>query len=149
MSAMQPDLNQVDFVVRDLEATVAFYRALGVDIPEGAIWRTPTGAHHVDITMPSGLIVHFDSTALAKVYDQGWQEPSDTGTRNVLSFRVSSREAVDRIHDRLTSLGHRSAQQPYDAFWGSRFAIVEDPDGNHIGIMSPADPDQRRPPPDL
>ena len=146
---MQPDLNQLDLVVRDMEATIAFYRALGVDIPEAALWRTPTGVHHVDITTPSGLIVHFDSAALAKVYDRGWREPSGTGTRNVLSFKVPAREDVDRIHDKLTGLGHRSSQPPYDAFWGSRYAIVEDPDGNHIGIMSAADPSRRLPPPDL
>ncbi len=145
----QPDLNQIDLVVRDMDATIAFYRALGVEIPEAAIWRTATGAHHVDLTMPSGLIVHFDSAALAVVYDRGWREPSGTGTRNVLSFRVSSREEVDRIHDHLTALGHQSSQPPYDAFWGSRYAIVEDPDGNHIGLMSEADPSRRTAPPEI
>jgi len=146
---MQPDLNQVDLVVRDMEATVAFYRALGVDIPEAAIWRTASGAHHVDITMPGGLILHFDSAALAKVYDRGWREPSGAGTRNVLSFRIASREQVDRTHGKLAGLGYRSSQPPYDAFWGARYAIVEDPDGNHIGLMSESDPTRRSAPPDI
>jgi uncharacterized glyoxalase superfamily protein PhnB len=56
---------------------------------------------------------------------------------------------VDRIHDVLEGLGHRSSQPPYDTFWGARYAIVEDPDGNHVGVMSPSDPDRRRAPPDL
>ena len=146
---MRPDLNQLDLVVRDMEATVAFYRALGVEIPEAAIWRTRTGVHHVDITMPGGLIVHFDSAALAKAYDRGWREPSGSGTRNVLSFKVSSRDEVDRIHDKLAGLGHRSSQPPYDAFWGARYAIVEDPDGNHIGLMSESDANRRGAPPDI
>ena len=146
---MQPDLNQIDLVVRDMDASLAFYRALGVDIPESAIWRTASGAHHVDLSMPGGLIVHFDSAALARVYDRGWREPSGTGTRNVLGFRVSSREEVDRIHSRLTGLGHRSAQPPYDAFWGARYAIVEDPDGNHVGLMSPRDPEKGSAPPEI
>ena len=146
---MKPDLNQVDLVVSDMEATVAFYRALGVDIPEAAIWRTATGAHHVDITMPGGLTVHFDSAALARVYDRGWREPSGTGTRAVLSFKLSSREQVDVTHDKLTGLGYRSSQPPYDAFWGARYAIVEDPDGNHIGLMSASDPTRRSAPPDI
>jgi predicted lactoylglutathione lyase len=147
--AMKPDLNQIDLVVRDLDTTVAFYRALGIDIPEEAIWRTASGAHHVDLTMPSGIHLHFDSPALAKAYNQGWNEPSGTGSRNVLTFGVSSREEVDRLHASLTELGHRSSQPPYDAFWGARYAIVEDPDGNHVGLMSPAEPDRRRAPPDL
>ncbi len=146
---MIPDLNQLDLVVRDMDATIAFYRAVGVDIPEEAIWRTSTGAHHVDLTMPGGMILHFDSPALAKVYDRGWQEPTGTGTRNVLSFKVSSREDADRIHDKLVALGYPSSQPPYDTFWGSRYAIVEDPDGNHIGFMSESDPARRSAPPDI
>ncbi len=146
---MTPDLNQLDLVVRDMEATLAFYRALGVEIPEEAIWRTSTGAHHVDLTMPGGLVLHFDSEALAKVYDQGWREPIGTGTRNVLTFKVASREEVDRIHDQLAALGHPSSQPPYDTFWGSRYAIVEDPDGTKVGVMSEPDPARRTGPPEI
>jgi len=29
------------------------------------------------------------------------------------------------------------------AAWGARYAVVEDPDGNALGIMSPVDPDRR------
>jgi uncharacterized glyoxalase superfamily protein PhnB len=144
---MQPDLNQVDFVVRDMEAAIAFYRALGVDIPESAMWRTPSGIHHVDLAMPGGMIVHFDSPALARAYDRGWREPEGTGTRNVFSFHVASRDDVDRIYAKLTGLGYRSSQPPFDAFWGSRYAIVEDPDSNHVGLMSPRDPAKRSAPP--
>ena len=100
-----PELFLVDFVARDMEATIAFYRALGLDIPETAIWRTATGIHHVDVTMPGGATVHFDSPALAKVYDRGWREPSGTGTRVVLSFRVDSRAEVD-----LNMVGTRSGR---------------------------------------
>jgi uncharacterized glyoxalase superfamily protein PhnB len=144
-----PDLNLLDLVTADMDATIAFYRALGVDIPETAIWRTPSGAHHVDITMPGGLTVHFDSPALAKVYNAGWREPTGSGSRVVIGFRVASRDDVDRVHRTLTDLGHRSSQPPYDAFWGARYAIVADPDGNHVGIMSPPDPDRRGAPPNI
>jgi uncharacterized glyoxalase superfamily protein PhnB len=144
---MQPDLNQIDFVVSDMEATLAFYRALGVEIPESAIWRTATGIHHVDVRMPGGVIVHFDSPALANVYDRGWRAPTGTGTRTVVSFKVKARADVDRLYEELTTLGHPGAQPPFDAFWGARYAIVEDPDGNHVGIMSPSDPSRRSAPP--
>jgi uncharacterized glyoxalase superfamily protein PhnB len=146
---MQPCLNQIDFAVRDMEAALAFYRALGVEIPEKSIWRTPTGIHHVDVPMPGGLVVHLDSFAMTRAYDRGWREPSGPGTRVVLSFAVSSRDEVDRLHVKLTGLGYASAQPPYDAFWGSRYAIVEDPDGNHLGLMSPRDDAHGSAPPEL
>ena len=41
----------------------------------------------------------------------------------------------------------RSQQPPFDAFWGARYAIVEDPDGNSVGLMSPVDPTRRSPMP--
>jgi predicted enzyme related to lactoylglutathione lyase len=146
---MQVDLDQIDLVAADMEATVAFYRAVGVEIPEEAIWRTASGAHHVDLDMPGGLHLQFDSPALAREYDAGWSEPTGPGTRIVLNFRLASRPAVDALHDKLCALGHQSAQSPYDTFWGSRYAIIEDPDGNHIGLMSPSDPALRSAPPDI
>lgn len=146
---MKIDLDQVDLVVEDMEASIAFYRSLGVEIPEDTIWRTATGAHHVDLVMPGGLTLHFDSPALARTYNRGWREPTGAGTQIVLSFKVASRSAVDRIHKQMTALGHRSAQPPYDTFWGARYAILEDPDGNHVGVMSPSDPSRRSAPPEL
>jgi len=145
---MQPDLCQVDLIARDMEATLAFYRALGLDIPESALWRTPSGIHHVDLKTPGGLTLHFDSHALAKAYNSGWRD-APGHARNVLTFHVEARDDVDRIHAKLTALGHKASQPPYDAFWGARYAILEDPDGNHVGVMSPSDPARRGPPPNL
>ena len=146
---MTIDFDQVDIVASDMDATLAFYRALGLEIDDDVIWRTPTGIHHIDITMPSGLIVHFDSHQLAAAYDRGWSPPTGTGTRNVFNFKVVERDGVDALHRKLTDLGYASTQEPFDAFWGSRYAICADPDGNHVGIMSAADPAFRRGPPDL
>jgi len=142
-------LNQLDLVVRDMDATVAFYRALGLDIPDGAIWRTKTGAHHVDLTMSGGFVLHFDSAALAHVYNRGWREPSGAGSRTVVTFKVVERDEVDRLYAKLTGLGHRGSQPPIDMFWGARYAIVQDPDGNHVGVMSASDPARRTAPPEI
>lgn len=145
----QPILDQIDLVMHDLEAGVAFYRALGLDIPDSGLWRTATGLHHVDFTAPSGIRVHFDSAALAAVYNEGWRAPRGPESRTVLTFHVESREEVDRVHAKLAGLGHRVSQPPFDAFWGARYAIVCDPDGNHVGIMSPPEPAKRVAPPNL
>ena len=88
---MAIDFDQIDIVAGDMDATLAFYRRLGVQIPKDAIWRTATSIHHVDITMPSGMIVHFDSQRLAASYNAGWQAPDRTRSGNVLSFKVAER----------------------------------------------------------
>jgi uncharacterized glyoxalase superfamily protein PhnB len=65
----------------------------------------------------------------------------------VIGFRVRERDDVDRTYASLIGDGYAGQQPPYDAFWGARYAIVEDPDGNPVGLMSPADPQLRTPPP--
>ena len=54
----RPVLNQVNVIGSELDVTLAFYRRLGVDIPEDRVWRTATGAHHIAaVEDPDGLAV--------------------------------------------------------------------------------------------
>lgn len=144
-----PVLNQLDIVVRDIDAAVSFYRRLGLEIPDHAIWRTASGAHHVDLHLPNGFHLHLDSVALAKSFDAGWPEQAGAGTKTVIGFAVPSRENVDERYAALVDAGYHGRQPPYDAFWGARYAVIEDPDGNHVGLMGPVDPERRRAPPSI
>lgn len=146
MSDARAVLDQVNLVARDMDATLDFYRLLGVEIPESSIWSTHSGAHHVDLAMPGGMSLDIDSVALAECYNAGWQRP-EGGQSAVLSFRVPTREDVDERFAALRNAGHAALQEPYDTFWGSRYAIVQDPDGREVGIMSPPDPARRTRPP--
>lgn len=132
-------LDQVSLVVSDMQATVTFYRRLGLTIPD-----TDAGfqAHHRSASVPGGIDLDFDSAEFAHRWDKGWE----TGTGVVVGFKVDSRERVDAIYSDLTGAGYRGQQEPYDTFWGARYAIVEDPDGNVVGIMSPVDPARRSDP---
>jgi uncharacterized glyoxalase superfamily protein PhnB len=144
-----PVLNQLNLVVQDMQATLRFYRAAGLDIPEASIWRTASGAHHVQVKTPDGIDLEFDSAALAKAYNAGWRAAPEGRSHVVLGFRVATRDAVDQTCGDLARLGYTVSQPPYDTFWGARYAIVLDPDGNHVGFMSDSDPARRGPPPDL
>lgn len=64
-----------------------------------------------------------------------------------LGIMVKTRASVDESYADLLAAGHHGRQPPYDAFWGSRYAVVEDPDGNPVGLMSPSDDSKRTPPP--
>jgi catechol 2,3-dioxygenase-like lactoylglutathione lyase family enzyme len=142
MTHQQPVLGLLDLVARDMDATLAFYRRLGLEIPDDAVWRTASGAHHVDLELPNGFHLHFDSIALAKHFNRGWPERAGTGS-TIIGFSVSSREDVDARYADLVAAGYTGRQPPYDAFWGARYAVIEDPDGNHVGLMSPLDPAKR------
>jgi|SRR5579872_1452215 len=138
--------NQVNLVARDMAATLAFYRRVGVEIPEDGVWRTDSGAHHATAETSGDVELAFDSQALARHYNEGFR--AERG-RVILGVELESREAVDEAYALLISEGHQGLQVPWDAFWGARYAIVEDPDGNPVGLMSPVDPARRSPPPDV
>ena len=133
-----PIFDQLNLVVSDMQATVTFYRRLGLEIPD----TDPAfQAHHRSARLPSGVDLDFDSTEFARHWDHGWHDG-----RAVIGFKVASRERVDVLYSQLTAFGYVGQQPPYDAFWGARYAVVEDPEGNPVGIMSPVDPDRRSPP---
>jgi catechol 2,3-dioxygenase-like lactoylglutathione lyase family enzyme len=143
-------LDQVNIVVQDMDAMAAFYARLGVEVrstpPQWAAHHRSTGPsdpHQRSADNFAGADLGLDSEQFARVWDQGW--PGGPGI--VLGFRVPDRDAVDRLFHELTSAGHGAQQAPYDAFWGARYAVVSDPDGNAIGIMSPAEEERRTPPP--
>jgi catechol 2,3-dioxygenase-like lactoylglutathione lyase family enzyme len=148
-AASPPALEQINIVVRDMPRSVAFYRLLGVSIEgdRGAEWSA-WAVHHVNGVTSNGVRVELDSVAFAKQWNPGLDE-TRLGSAGIPMFHVPTRDEVDRIHARVAAAGHRTHQPPADAFWGARYAIVEDPDGNSVGISSPIDPSMRRPPPPL
>ena len=128
-------LDQINVVVADMDASVAFYRLLGLEIPDT---MPEFQAHHRSAVLPGGVDFDLDSIEFARRWNPGWKGGSG-GHTGVINFRVHDRSEVDQIHERLVAAGHPSEQAPHDAFWGARYAIVSDPDGNSIGIMSAAD----------
>ena len=139
-----PMLSQINLVVKDIAASIAFYRRLGLTVEEAG--HPKWAAHHATAIMPNGMRMELDSASFAKQWNPGWKDRG-AGSLGVLFFTVSTREDVDRLHATLSAVGYPSQQLPCDAFWGARYAIIEDPDGNSVGIMSPIDPAYRRTPP--
>jgi uncharacterized glyoxalase superfamily protein PhnB len=136
-------LDQVNLVVRDVEAARAFYATLGVDFGDqrDPVWSL----HHVSgVPQPGAVDIDLDSVSFAAQWDEGW--PGGPGV--VLGFKVDTRHAVDDLVTALSADGAAVQQPPYDAFWGARYAVVTDPEGNAVGIMSPQDDDHRAAPPD-
>jgi catechol 2,3-dioxygenase-like lactoylglutathione lyase family enzyme len=142
MAHERPMLDQINIVAADMDATVAFYRRLGVEIPD----RSPEwDPHHREAKMEGGLHFDIESIDHTRQWDQGW--PGADGEAGVvIGFRVDEREDVDRVYAEITGAGYRGQQPPYNAFWGARYAVVEDPDGHPVGLMSPSDPARRTPP---
>lgn len=128
---MSIQFHTIGMVVNDLSESLSFYRLLGLSIPEGQ-----DDEFHVEFTGENGLAIGFIPKSTQLQTDPNWIEPTGNG-RISLQFECASPNEVDATYARLTARGHASFKQPWDAFWGQRFAQVSDPDGNNIGIFAP------------
>jgi len=114
--------------VRDLEASVAFYRALGLDVPDPQPGR-PLVIHR----MGSGVSLLL-TTSFAATYDPAWTRPAG-GYQQLLEFYVGDDASVDRRWADLVAAGHPGRMPPTQTA-GPYAAMVDDPDGNVVLLTS-------------
>jgi catechol 2,3-dioxygenase-like lactoylglutathione lyase family enzyme len=113
MLMSKPTLNQINLVCGDLSASIAFYRRLGVEIPDAGVWRTPTGGHHAsaaDQSADHAIDFELDSTAFAQCWNIGWKGRTDLRGRVVVGFRMPTRTDVDDVFRDMIGAGSRLAR---------------------------------------
>ncbi|MFF5258026.1 VOC family protein [Actinomadura viridis] len=118
-------------VVEDIPRSLEFYRHVGLDIPAEAD-KEP----HVQVTLPGGIHLIWDSADTIRSFQPDWREPTG-GHRVAIAFACPDPAGVDAAYARLTGLGHQGLKEPWDAVWQQRYAIVLDPDGNHVELFAP------------
>jgi catechol 2,3-dioxygenase-like lactoylglutathione lyase family enzyme len=128
---MAPRFDVIGVVVADMATSLAFYRRLGLEIPPDS-----DGAPHVEVARPGGLRVMFDTEDTVRSFDPSWSRPSG-GHRVALAFACDSPADVDATYEALVGSGSTAHLEPWDAFWGQRYAVVLDPDGGHVELFAP------------
>ena len=129
-------LAQVNLIVTDLERAKAFWSALGVE-------SVPRHTHAAVIAFDSGMNLVLHAPEFARMWDPAYDGPAAGST--VVDINLPSREAVDDAHARVIAAGFSSSVEPWDTFFGARYAIVRDADGHRIGLKSPQDPSRSYP----
>lgn len=114
-------------VSSNLNESVRFYRLLGCNFPD------PNGEDHVEAAFENGMRLALDSVDLVKQLGI-WEEP--VGHRMGLAFNAGSPAGVDETYKRIIEAGFQGAKEPWDAFWGQRYAQIVDPDGNKVDIYA-------------
>lgn len=127
---MSVKLDMIGLAVRNMGESLRFYRLLGMDIPEGL-----ESEPHAEVQL-EGIRMAWDTVEMLRgVYGEWNDHP--VGHRVELALKCSSRDDVDAVYSRAiahnASHGHKA---PWDAFWGQRYAIVADPDGNLISLFA-------------
>ncbi|MEE8601580.1 VOC family protein [Euzebya tangerina] len=129
-------LAQVNLIVTDLERAKTFWALLG--------WQSePRHTHAAVVSFDSGFNLVLHQPEFARLWDPVFDGPSAGST--VVDVNLSSRDAVDQVHERVVEAGFESSVAPWDTFFGARYAIVCDQDGNRIGLKSPQDPSRSYP----
>jgi PhnB protein len=118
--------------VGDADVAITFYReAFGADelvrnhAPDGRVM-------HSELLIYGGRLLvvdDFENDSISAPTRLG-------GTTMRLHLYVAD---VDAVYRRAIEAGARAVQPPEDAFWGDRYAIVEDPAGHSWSLATPVD----------
>lgn len=129
---MTPRLELISIVVGDMEASLTFYRKLGLEIPDDVAVQP-----HVEIALPSGIRLAWDTVETIRSFDHSWKVET-TGARGVtLAFGCDGIDEVDATYEAMVADGYEGHLPPWDAFWGQRYAVLHDPDGNTVDLFAP------------
>jgi catechol 2,3-dioxygenase-like lactoylglutathione lyase family enzyme len=126
-----PKLDAIGVIVSDMDASVAFYRKLGLQFP-----NDPGSEGHIESTLPGGLRFLIDTEESVKSFAPEWSPPTG-GPRVGIAFLCDSVDDVDRLYGELVGAGATGIKEPWDAFWGQRYAQIQDPDGNAVDLFAP------------
>jgi catechol 2,3-dioxygenase-like lactoylglutathione lyase family enzyme len=123
-----PELNAIGIAVSDMGTSIRFYRLLGLDVPE-----TPDEGH-VDTLLPNGVRFMLDSEDVMRSFREDWSR--ETGNQIGLALECGSPAEVDEVYARVTGAGFHGEKEPWDAFWGQRYAMLLDPDGVEVSLYA-------------
>jgi len=127
---VSPQLDAFGIVVSDMARSLAFYRKLGLEFPAGA-----ENEGHVEAQLTGGMRYMLDTEDVVRSFDSNWQRPT-AGHMSGGAFRCDSPEEVDRVYGELLAAGGTMHMEPMDAFWGQRYAQVQDPDGTVVDLYA-------------
>jgi uncharacterized glyoxalase superfamily protein PhnB len=128
---MTLQFDAIGIVVADMAKSLAFYRRLGLDIPTDA-----DSEPHVELVLPGGMRMLFDTIETVKSFDPEWRPPTGS-SRSGFAFLCESPDEVDSTYKALVAEGAEGHREPWDAFWGQRYAMMRDPDGNGVDLFAP------------
>ena len=122
------ELEAFGITTANMPASLRFYGLLGVEMTE-------PDQEHVEARATAQVRLMWDTEDLIRRVEPDL--PSPVRQRVVLAFRCASPRDVDATYERIVDAGYEGKTEPWDAFWGQRFAYLRDPDGNTVALFAP------------
>lgn len=126
---MNPRFKVIGLSVADMGRSLAFYRKLGLDIPADA-----DSQPHVEFELPGGIRLAWDTFETIRSFDPDYEPPG--ASQIGLAFECDGPSDVDQAYREMIESGYKGHHQPWDAFWGQRYATLLDPDGNGVDLFA-------------
>ena len=122
-------LNAVGVNSKNLQKSIEFYKLLGFEFPE-----LKEGEQHIESIPTEGSIkLMIDSAELAK---EIIGEDPKPGNHSSFALLYDSPQEVNEVSKKIIDAGFKVVNEPWDAFWGQRYCIVEDPDGYKVDLYA-------------
>ena len=124
----------IDIVVADMARALGFYRTLGLTVPD-----MQDDEVQIQVPTPGGATLGFLTEAMMKQAYPDWAQP--VGQRVTFACRCDSAQELDETYARVIGAGYEGRREPWDAFWGQRYAMLSDPDGNRVDLFAAISPE--------
>lgn len=128
---MAPTMNGIGLAVADMATSLSFYRRLGLDFPAGS-----ENEPHAEAELPGGIRLMIDTHASIIGFDPSHTPGAGHRDGASLAFLCADPAEVDSVYAGLVAAGYQGGKEPWDAFWGQRYAVVRDPDGYQVDLFA-------------
>jgi uncharacterized glyoxalase superfamily protein PhnB len=122
-------LNAVSVSANNINKSVEFYKILGFKFPEFA----PEDRHVESVIKEGETKLMIDSVDMVKEILGYEPKPSNHSS---FAIEYDAPEELNLVAGNLEKSNYKIVKEPWDAFWGQRYAIVEDPDGYLVDLYA-------------
>lgn len=120
-------LDMVGIITKDMPGAIEFYETLGFQTV------AMESSDYVELQHEGVRISLNTAKMVASIYGY---EPKTVGDTVELAFLCESVEDVDHTYFKMIDAGYESFRKPWDTFWGQRYAIIKDIDGNLLSLFA-------------
>lgn len=122
-------LNAIGVTSSNMKKSVEFYSLLGFKFPEFK--------HDEDHIEPE---TKYGETRLmidsVKLITEIMGEKPIPSNHSAFALEYGSGKEIDKVIEKVKDAGFKVVKEPWDAPWGQRYSIIEDPDGYKVDLYA-------------